>query len=661
MKKLFFITFLLILQFSFAQNEKEALQKAAKYYKNLDYVEAINAYESIARKGVEPQELLENLGNAYYYNADYQQANKWYDKLFKAKDPKTNKPLNIKPEYYYRYAQTLKSKGDYDASDKVMDQFVALTGKNDVRAGLFLKNRDYQAEVKRNSGRMELNLLKLNTKKSEYGTAFYGDNIVYATSKTGFLKRRSEWTGDNFYTLYEANTDSLQASRKAKLNGINTKFNESTAAFTKDGNTMYFTRNNFINNEVKTNGDQTVLLKIFKATKDKSGKWGNVQEMPFNSNIHSVAHPALSPDGKYIYYTSDMKGTIGASDIYRSKILKDGYGKPENLGERINTPGRESFPFISDDNILYFSSDGFPGLGGLDIFAVKLDAEGNPITKPINIGRPGNSADDDFCYVINSHTHIGYLTSNRPEGRGSDDIYSFYEHTPLRFTCQYNLKGVVKDAATLAIIPNAKVALWSTNNTLLEETTADAEGAFTFNYTADCSDLQLLIKSEKEKYNSNQQLLALNSSKDVTAEVLLTPIPVVVEAKKPTEIAVGNDLAKILQIDNIYFDYNKANIRKDAAEQLAKIVKVMQEHPTMTVDVRLHTDSRGSDKYNLTLSQRRAKSTIKWITSHGIKKNRITGKGYGETQLVNECGNGVPCTEEQHQANRRSEFIIITY
>uniref|UniRef100_UPI0028EC8709 OmpA family protein n=1 Tax=Capnocytophaga leadbetteri TaxID=327575 RepID=UPI0028EC8709 len=349
-----------------------------------------------------------------------------------------------------------------------------------------------------------------------------------------------------------------------------------------------------------------------------------------------------------------------ASDIYRSKILKDGYGKPENLGERINTPGRESFPFISDDNILYFSSDGFPGLGGLDIFAVKLDAEGNPITKPINIGRPGNSGDDDFCYVINSHTHIGYLTSNRPEGRGSDDIYSFYEHTPLRFTCQYNLKGVVKDAATSAIIPNAKVALWSTNNTLLEETTADAEGAFTFNYTADCGDLQLLIKSEKEKYNSNQQLLALNSNKDVTAEVLLTPIPVV-EEKKPKEIVVGNDLAKILNIENIYFDYNKANIRKDAAEQLAKIVKVMQEHPTMKVDVRLHTDSRGSDKYNLALSQRRAKSTIKWITSHGIKKNRITGKGYGETQLVNECSNGVPCTEEQHQANRRSEFIIISY
>ena len=655
MRKIILAITLSLLQLGYAQSEKEALKKAAQYYKNLDYVQAINAYESIAKKGVEPQELLENLGNAYYYNADYQQANKWYAKLFEGKDTKTNKPFNIKPEYYYRYAQTLKTVGDYDNSDKIMDKFVELVGKQDTRAALFLKNRDYQAEIKRNSGRLELNLLKINTKKSEYGTAFYGDNIVYATSKSGFLKRRSDWTGDNFYSLYEANTDSLKATKKAKLNGINTKFNESTAAFTKDGNTMYFTRNNFINNEVKTNGDQTVLLKIFKATKDKNGKWGDVQEMPFNSNIHSVAHPALSPDGKYIYFSSDMKGTLGSSDIYRAKILKSGYGKPENLGDRINTSGRESFPFISDDNVLYYSSDGFPGLGGLDIYAVKLDEEGNPITKPVNIGRPANSAEDDFCYVINSQTKIGYLTSNRPEGKGSDDIYSFYEHTPLHFTCQYSLSGVVKDADTKQIIPMAKVTLWGANNTLLEETTADANGNFTLLYTADCGDLQLLLKSEKEAYKSGQQSIALNGNQKVTAEVLLTPIPAT------PKIEVGTDLAKVLKIENIYFDYDKANIRKDAAEQLAKIVAIMKEYPTMKVDVRLHTDSRGSDKYNLALSERRAKSTIKWIVSHGIKKNRITGKGYGETQLVNGCSNGVPCTEEEHQANRRSEFIIVQF
>jgi len=648
--RLLSLTFALLCsaQVLLAQPEKE-LEKANEMYKNFAYVDAIRIYESIAKKGFVNQEMLESLGNSYYYNAEYKKALPWYKQLFE------NPKYKIKTEYYYRYAQTLKTVGNYDNSDKIMDKFVELVGKQDTRAALFLKNRDYQAEIKRNSDRLELNLLKINTKKSEYGTAFYGDNIVYATSKSGFLKRRSEWTGDNFYSLYEANTDSLKATKKAKLNGINTKFNESTAAFTKDGNTMYFTRNNFINNEVKTNGDQTVLLKIFKATKDKNGKWGDVQEMPFNSNIHSVAHPALSPDGKYIYFSSDMKGTLGSSDIYRAKILKSGYGKPENLGDRINTSGRESFPFISDDNVLYYSSDGFPGLGGLDIYAVKLDEEGNPITKPVNIGRPANSAEDDFCYVINSKTKIGYLTSNRPEGKGSDDIYSFYEHTPLRFTCQYSLSGVVKDADNKQIIPMAKVTLWGANNTLLEETTADEEGHFTLLYTADCGDLQLLLKSEKEAYKSGQQSIALNGNQKVTAEVLLTPIPAT------PKIAVGTDLAKVLKIENIYFDYDKANIRKDAAEELAKIVAIMKEHPTMKVDVRLHTDSRGSDKYNLALSQRRAKSTIKWIVSHGIKKNRITGKGYGETQLVNGCSNGVPCTEEEHQANRRSEFIIVQF
>ena len=527
------------------QSEKEALQKAANYYKNLDYVQAINAYESIARKGVETQELLENLANAYYYNADYKQANKWYAKLFANTDAKTGKPYNINPEYYYRYAQTLKSVEDYEASDKMMNKFVALKGNTDSRAVLFQKNRDYQAEIKRNSDRMVLHPLQINTNKSEYGTAFYGNNIVYATSKGGILKKRADWTGDNFYSLYEATTDSLQVFKKGKLNGINTKFNESTAAFSKDGNTVYFTRNNFIHNEVKTNGDETVLLKIFKATKNKSGKWEDIKEMPFNSNIHSVAHPALSPDGKYIYFASDMKGTIGASDIYRAKILKNGYGKPENLGALINTQGRESFPFVSDDNILYYSSDGFPGLGGLDIYAVKLDEEGNPISKPVNVGRPANSAEDDFCYVINTHTKIGYLTSNRPGGKGSDDIYSFYEEAPVQFSCKQAINGVVKNAKSLEVIADAKITLLDKSLKLIEEQISNKEGTFSFLYTSNCKDEQLIIKTIREGFSSDEQNITLTGLKDAYAEVLLSPI---VE-KKP--IKIGDDLSKELKIDNI--------------------------------------------------------------------------------------------------------------
>jgi len=631
----------------FAQNEKE-LQKAKEMYKNFAYVDAIKIYESIAKKGFVNQDILENLGNSYYYNAEYKKALPWYKQLFE------NKKYKIKPEYYYRYAQVLKSVGKYDEANKLMSQFAELTGNNDTRAVLYEENKDYREVIESNSGRLQLHPVAINTEYSEYGTAFYGNNIVYATSKGGILKKRADWTGDNFYSLYEATTDSLQVFKKGKLNGINTKFNESTAAFSKDGNTVYFTRNNFIHNEVKTNGDETVLLKIFKATKNKSGKWEDVKEMPFNSNIHSVAHPALSPDGKYIYFASDMKGTIGASDIYRAKILKNGYGKPENLGALINTQGRESFPFVSDDNILYYSSDGFPGLGGLDIYAVKLDEEGNPISKPVNVGRPANSAEDDFCYVINTHTKIGYLTSNRPGGKGSDDIYSFYEEAPVQFSCKQAINGIVKNAKSLEVIADAKITLLDKSLKLIEEQISNKEGTFSFLYTSNCKDEQLIIKTIREGFSSDEQNITLTGLKDAYAEVLLSPI---VE-KKP--IKIGDDLSKELKIDNIYFDYDKANIRPDAAEQLAKIVKVMEEYPTMKIDVRLHTDSRGSDSYNLALSQRRAKSTIKWLIAHGIHKDRITGKGYGETQLVNGCSNGVPCTEEQHQANRRSEFIIIS-
>ena len=631
----------------FAQNEKE-LQKAKEMYKNFAYVDAIKIYESIAKKGFVNQDILENLGNSYYYNAEYKKALPWYKQLFE------NKKYKIKPEYYYRYAQVLKSVGKYDEANKLMSQFAELTGNNDTRAILYEENKDYREVIESNSGRLQLHPVAINTEYSEYGTAFYGNNIVYATSKGGILKKRADWTGDNFYSLYEATTDSLQVSKKGRLNGINTKFNESTAAFSKDGNTIYFTRNNFIHNEVKTNGDETVLLKIFKATKNKSGKWEDVKEMPFNSNIHNVAHPALSPDGKYIYFASDMKGTIGASDIYRAKILKNGYGKPENLGALINTQGRESFPFVSDDNILYYSSDGFPGLGGLDIYAVKLDEEDNPISKPVNVGRPANSAEDDFCYVINTHTKIGYLTSNRPGGKGSDDIYSFYEEAPVQFSCKQAINGVVKNAKSLEVIADAKITLLDKSLKLIEEKISNKEGSFSFLYTSNCKDEQLIIKTIREGFSSDEQNITLTGLKDAYAEVLLSPI---VE-KKP--IKIGDDLSKELKIDNIYFDYDKANIRPDAAEQLAKIVKVMEEYPTMKIDVRLHTDSRGSDSYNLALSQRRAKSTIKWLIAHGIHKDRITGKGYGETQLVNGCSNGVPCTEEQHQANRRSEFIIIS-
>ena len=629
----------------FAQPEKE-LEKANEMYKNFSYVDAIKIYERIAQKGFVNQEMLQSLGNAYYYNAEYKKALPWYEQLFQEGKYK------VKPEYYYRYAQTLKSVGDYTQADKMMAKFVELTNANDTRAALFEENKDYQTVIKNNSGRFQLNNASVNTENSEYGTAFYGDKIVFAGATDARKAKRgvSQWTGESFYDLYEAeHFDQKLGNRKPFSSSVNTQFNESTPVFTKDGNTMYFTRNNYVNKKLGSDIENTILLKILRATKDKNGNWGNIVEVPFNSDQYNVAHPALSPDEKYLYFASDMPGSFGNSDIFRVEILGDNqYGTPENLGNIINTAGRESFPYISKDNVLYYSSDGIPGLGGLDIFAVKFNADGST-SKPVNIGMPGNSADDDFCFVFNSDSKIGFLTSNRPGGKGKDDIYSFHEDKPLLFSCQKNIKGIVKDAKTKAIIADAKVTL---SDKVMKEVSTDqskTDGTFTFE-KVNCNDSHYYLRGEKEKYETAEVNVTVGKD-EVVYEILLNPRQVAIEK--------GMDLAKVFEIKEIKFDYNKANIRPDAEVELTKIVEVMREYPKMKIDIRSHTDSRGADSYNLKLSDRRAKATLEWIVKQGIDRKRLKAKGYGETRLVNGCSNGVPCTEEEHQENRRSEFIVV--
>ena len=647
--RLLSLTFALLCsaQVLLAQPEKE-LEKANEMYKNFAYVDAIRIYESIAKKGFVNQEMLESLGNSYYYNAEYKKALPWYKQLFE------NPKYKIKPEYYYRYAQVLKSVGKYNDADKMMAKFAELTDDKDTRAVLFEENKDYQEVIQANSGRFKLNPIALNTEYSEYGPTFYGDKIVFAAATSGKASKGgvSQWTGEGFYDLYVADRNKQKLSNKKPLSSvINTKFNESTAVFTKDGKTVYFTRNNYVNKRLGTDKENTILLKILRATKDSNGEWGNVVEVPFNSDQYNVAHPALSPDEKYLYFASDMAGTLGGSDIFRVEILGGNkYGKPENLGNVINTSGRESFPFISKNNVMYYSSDGFPGLGGLDIFAVKFYDNGTT-SKTINIGRPGNSADDDFCFIMDSDSKIGFLTSNRPGGKGKDDIYSFFEEKPLPFDCQKMLKGVLKDAKTNDVIVDGLIVLSDRTMKEVAKQKTKEDGSFAFN-EVDCKELYYYLRGEKEKYETAEVKVSTDKEGETYYEMLL----------KPREVAISKntDLAKVFDIKEIYFDLNKSDIRPDAAVELAKIVEVMKEYPKMKIDIRSHTDSRASDAYNLALSDRRAKSTLEWIVKQGIERKRLTAKGYGETRLVNGCSNGVPCTEEEHQANRRSEFIVVS-
>lgn len=641
--KFTYIAFLSIICIS-GYSQKAAVASADKEYEKYAYVDAIKTYERVAEKGYKSQDMLQKLGNSYYFNADLENAAKWYGELFAMTQ-------DVDAEYYYRYSQSLKGIGDYSKANEMLEKFNQKSGI-DSRGKLYEERKNYLEEIKKNSGRYNVENAGINSEYSDYGSAFFGDKVVFTSARdTGnFSKRQHSWTNQYFTNMYVADMSpegALSAPQKF-AKSLNTKFHEATPAFTKDGKTMYFTRNNYNDGKKGKSSDKVTLLKIYKATLEGE-KWTNVTELPFNNNNYSVAHPALSPDGKILYFASDMPGTLGQSDIFKVSINADGsFGTPENLGPKINTPGRESFPFVSDENELYFASDGQLGLGGFDIFVSKIEKDGG-FKEVKNIGEPANSKKDDFGFVINTKTSNGFFSSNREGGNGNDDIYKFLETKKLEFACQQLLSGIVTDMEMGAILPNTKVTLSDEKFNKLKETTSDATGKYVFE-DVQCGKTYY-VKAEKPEYVTKEVKVTLPKESGET------DLPIALE-KSVKKVKVGDDLAKTFGIKIIYFDLDKWNIRPDAATDLAKIVDVMREYPTMKVDVRSHTDSRQTHKYNEKLSDRRAKSTIAWMIQDGIQASRLTGKGYGETQLVNKCADGVECSEEEHQLNRRSEFII---
>src|SRR5690606_25619263 len=463
----------------------------------------------------------------------------------------------------------------------------------------------------------------------------------------GISKSVHTWTDHGFANLYMVDNKE-HPSNPRKLNSpINTKFHEATPVFSKDGKTVYFTRNNF-NEGIKGKNDEDVtLLKIYKATWEND-QWGNITPLPFNSDQYSVAHPSLSPDEKTLYFASDMPGSYGDSDIFEVAIHEDGnYGEPINLGAHINTPGRETFPFISGGNELYFSSDGRPGLGGLDIF-VTMIGDGPLKSKIYNIGEPANSPYDDFALAINSVSRKGFLSSNRPGGLGDDDIYAFTETLALEHDCQQSLRGTTTANDSGETLSGVKLVLFNDKFETLATMDTDSHGNYEFE--VDCGN-NYYVRAVSDEYETNEVRAIIGDSSGIT-ELTITL------ERKMQKFGIGDDLARAFGIELIYFDLDKSNIRKNAAVDLAKIMDVMQQYPSMKIDVRSHTDSRQTHDYNKRLSEKRAKSTLSWLIKQGVDASRLTGTGYGETQLVNACSDGAECSEAEHQLNRRSEFII---
>lgn len=663
-KKLSYTILLFFFIFKITAQTKQ-INQAHKKYEDYSYADAIIAYKSVIKKDTLNEEIIQRLGNSYYFTGDLRNALKQYDHLFAL-----NK--NQESEYLYRYAQCLKSLGNYNKADQVLETFNKKeTSQN--RAALIRKEKNYLSEIKYNSGRFEIADAGVNSAFSDYGGTVFDNKLVFTSARDtgGIYKSHFKWTNKSFSKLYTAELMPDGSIGKLRLfrKNDNSKFNESSPIFTKDGRTMYFTRNNFTDGKRGENDKKVTLLKLYKAELI-NGEWENIKELPFNSNQYSTAHPALSVDEKTLYFASDMPGSYGQSDLYKVSINVDGsFGTPENLGLDINTEGKETFPFVSGDNEMYFSSDGRPGLGSLDVYVAKINEKGG-FDEIQNVGYPINSKHDDFAFTIDSKNRNGFFSSDRENAHGLDDIYRFTETKKL--ICEQDLKGTVNDSESNEIIANASLILLDENFNTIQDIVSDEKGSFLFPKVT-CGK-KYSIRISKPDYNKKDVAVVIKrESGDTTLPILLQKIFKPMETKsvavakvaavKPVKVGaikVGTDLAKLLNIPMNFFDLGKATIKKTSEPDLQKLVNALNQYPTLKLDIRSHTDSRSSAESNQILSDKRAQSTKEWLVSKGIAENRLTAKGYGETQLVNKCADGVKCTEKEHQQNRRSEFIIVS-
>lgn len=624
---------------------KGSAKKAEKKFESYSFVDARDLYTRIANKGNASSEVLKKLGDSYYFNGEYRDASNWYGKLINAEE------TEITPEYYFRYAQSLKSIERYEEADKVMRSFESANA-NDKRVQMFTKETDYLNEIKRQSGRYVVKSVNINSKLQDFSPSFYGERLVFSSNRkstTGDLIH--DWNDQPFLDLFIVDNPESENPKISKLDGaVNTPYHESSTVFNSLGDVLYFTRNNFTQNKLRRDDDGVNKLKLYRSYKEGS-KWSSAEELPFNSDDYSVAHPALTPDGKTLYFASDMPGTKGLSDLWRVAINADGsFGVPENVGEKINTEGRETFPFISSDGRLFFATDGHVGLGGLDVFVAQIKDNGD-IGEIYNVGKPLNSSYDDFGLILNENDGIGYFSSNRATGLGNDDIYKVTRIKPLLSNCGQIISGVTKDVKTDKILPLARVQLKDKQNNIISQTTSDVLGNFSFT-DLNCNETYV-VRAEKETYEPAEAIMRTptDSNTDMSRNLYLNP---------PIAVGVGDDLNDLLGLRPIYFDLDKSFIRRDAEQELIKVIAFMEQFPNSEIDVRSHTDSRAKDAYNMDLSERRNKSTIDYIVNTGgINRSRLKGRGYGETQLTNRCSNGVACSEGEHQLNRRSEFIIL--
>ena len=630
MKKIHIALFILTIstQLMVGQN----LRRANHLFETRAYLDAAELFLNETPKN---QEIYEKLGDCYYFNTKMNKAAQWYKKLLQTYEAK------VSPTYFYRYSQALKGIKNYKEADQWFQKYnkqQQLTSSENIQTIPFFEELNTSIKTQYN-----IQKLAVNSKGSDFGVSFYNNKIVFASTRT--QGKLYNWNKQPYLDLFEATINDLgEASNVTALpNTINTKMHESNAVFTKDGKTMYFTRNNFLKGKKGKDGKKVTHLKIYKAELIND-KWKNITELPFNSDQYSVEHPALSTNEKQLYFSSDMPGTIGSFDLFVVDINNGNFGTPKNLGATINTKQREQFPFISSNNTLYFASNGHFGLGGLDIF--KSTITNQKFSKPSNLSDKINSSLDDFSFVINDELGIGYLSSNRTGGAGDDDIYRFTKKE------RYFVSGLVQNKNNLELLPGASVTLLSDTATLISDIVVGMNAFYSLEIEKNKT---YKLKATQKLYLPYEVIFSTDSQGNINKNIQLL-LELYTDVDK--EI-VDKDGKTQIEINAIYFDFNKWNITSSAAFELDNIVAIMKKYPDMVIEIGAHTDCRGTDDYNLKLSKKRATSVQTYLESKGISSANIKSVGYGETQPLNHCITDDMCKEEEYNINRRCEFVIV--
>lgn len=646
MKKLLSIILLFACGLSFSQSK---IRKADKLFNEHNFLEALVIYEDYIQKNPkaeEDKELLLRIGTAYYNINEHRKAVNYFQKAYAKSD--------IQQPYLSRYVRSLRAIREYDKADEIHLKYLKSKGdrmeiekfEKDIEAFKELLNSEEES-------RFTIFNLEANSDKSDFGAVFFNDKVVFSSAREdmGVVKELYEWNKQQYLSLYMAdrNEHGELSNIQVFSKEIASNYHDATFCFAPDGKTVYFSSSNVKKgNKMVLDNSRKNHFKLYKAEL-KDGKLINKEELFFNSDDYSTGHPAISPDGKYLFFASNRPGGFGEADIYYCEIYEDGVlSEPRNAGANVNTSGNDVFPFFSSENILYFSSNGHQGFGGLDIYQSEFIPE-QGFTKAVNLGKVVNTSFDDFAMVFHKDNKNGYFSSNRLNGKGDDDIYAFYRK-PL--PCDQFITGVLRDKASKEFLVDATVTVKDSLFNVIAEVKTDEEGKYEVKIPCD---QKVEVTFSKDKYISKTipQEIGTVDGEYITLDV---------ELDKLEDLIVKDERTGMekIKLDPIYFEFNKWDITPEAEVVLAKALEVMAIFPEMVIKIESHTDSRGRDAYNMELSDKRAKATQAYLYSKGIATERIESAiGYGESRLLNECKDGVKCTEEQHNINRRSDFIII--